>query len=429
MGLEKVVNEISENSYLSYKEQKQYIKNLVNKIKSNVNKILIIPPDISRKHAGGGQLTEILYHLLTDKNKLVEIMPALGTHDPMSKEKLIEMFGDKIPLEKFRVHNWREDTIEIGKIPVEYVSEVTENQINQSISVMINKSLVRGEYDLIISIGQVVPHEVVGMANYTKNILVGVGGFEIISVSHFVGAVAGVENIMGCDHSSVRKLYDYAENNLLNNLPLLYILTVNSIDIIKDSGLTRMLGIFSGRNRDIFEKAVELSQKVNIIEVEKPFNKIIVYLDPKEFKTTWLGGKGIYRTRKALADGGEIILIAPGLNKFGEDKCNDHLIRKYGYVGTKKILKLVKENEELQNNLAAAAHMIQGSSEGRFKITVACKDITEEEIKNVNFNYLSLEKAIEKYDIDKMNPGVNIIDGEVVLYVENPATGLWIYKD
>lgn len=420
---------VSENSQFSYEDQKSYIKQIVDQIPEDAKRILILPPDITRKHSGAGILTDIFYDFLRQMGIEVDIMPALGTHDPMDSEKLKEMFGAKIPMEAFKVHDWRNDTIKIGEIPAEYVSEITDKKVRQSIPVRVNECLINGGYDLVISIGQVVPHEVVGMANYSKNILVGVGGFEIISVSHFVGAVAGVENVMGRDHSPARKLYDYAQEHFLKDIPLLYVLTVNSTDIDEESELTRMLGIFTGYDRSVFEKAVKLSQKVNIIKVEKPLQKVVVYLDPEEFKTTWVGCKAVYRPRIAIADGGELIIIAPGLHKFGEDINNDRLIRKYGYVGTERVLELVKENSDLRENLSAAAHLIQGSSEGRFKISFACKHLSKQDIEGVNFNYLSLDQCLEKYNINDLDCGLNNVDGEEIYYINNPATGLWVAKD
>jgi hypothetical protein len=87
--------------------------------------------------------------------------------------------------------------------------------------------------------------------------------------------------------------------------------------------------------------------------------------------STWLGNKAVYRTRMAMADGGELIILAPGVKEFGEDHEIDRLIRKYGYRGTPATLAAVKANEELRNNLSAAAHLIHGSSEGRFNSPTA----------------------------------------------------------
>jgi len=163
--------------------------------------------------------------------------------------------------------------------------------------------------------------------------------------------------------------------------------------------------------------------------LDKPLKKVVVYLDPSEFKSTWLGNKSVYRTRMAIDDGGELIVLAPGLHEFGEDKQIDTLIRKYGYVNTPKILELTAKNEELRNNLSATAHLIHGSSEGRFKITYCPGHLTEQEIRSVNFNYAPLDAMQKKYNPEKLKDGFNMVDGEEIFYISNPALGLWAYKE
>lgn len=404
-------------------EKEAFVKDYIDEIPPGVRKVLLLPPDYTRKHCGAGELTYFFYKYLGDRE--IDIMPALGTHDPMTDEKITSMFGTEIPLERFIVHDWRNDTEEIGVIPEDYVSEITEGKIKRDVSVRLNKRLTSNQYDLIISIGQVLPHEVVGMANYNKNVFVGCGGAEIINVSHFVGAVADMEKIMGKDNSPPRKLYDYAEKHFLNNLPLVYLLTVNSTEFEEGTDLTKMMGLFLGNTREVLESAIKLSQEANIIKLDKPLDKVVVYLDEDEFNSTWLGNKAIYRTRMAIADGGELIIIAPGLKKFGEDNEIDELIRKYGYVGTEKILQLVEENQDLTDNLSAAAHLIHGSSEGRFKITYACQHLSGEEIKGVNFDYLPLKEALDRYNPAVLKSGYNTLNGEEVYFIDNPATGLW----
>jgi hypothetical protein len=156
----------------------------------------------------------------------------------------------------------------------------------------------------------------------------------------------------------------------------------------------------------------------------------VVYLDKSEFKSTWLGNKSIYRTRMAIADGGELIVLAPGVRQFGEDPGNDELIRKYGYAGTEKVLKLVDQHEDLQQALGAAAHLIHGSSEGRFSITYCPGGLSQGEIEGVNFAYADLEEMQKRYDPAKMKDGFNTMsDGEEVFYISNPAVGLWAHED
>lgn len=389
--------------------------------KTDLKKVLLIPPDYTRAHSGAGKITAMFYETLKDDCQ-VDIMPALGTHVPMTEEECKEFFGDSIPMSRIFEHKWRTDVESVGQVPREFVKEVSEGLMDNPIGIDINKRILDKSYDLIISIGQIVPHEVIGMANYSKNILVGCGGSSTINESHMLGAVYGMERIMGRDHSPVRKVFDYAEDNFIKDLPLMYVLTVTTA---KGNDVS-IHGLFIGRERRILEEAIKLSQEKNLTFIDEPFKKVIVFLDEREFKSTWLGNKAIYRTRMAIADDGELIVLAPGVNKFGEDNENDLLIRKYGYVGREKVLQLTKENDDLQNNLSVAAHLIHGSSDGRFKITYAVEHLTKEEIEKANFKYMPLREAYKKYDPKKLKDGFNTLDdGEEIFYISNPALGLW----
>lgn len=386
-------------------------------------KVLALPPDFTRFHSRAGEITNITYKYFGDK--LTDILPALGTHYAMTDNEISEMFGD-IPKNLFRVHNWREDVVTLGTVPGEYVKEVSEGMIDYSWPAQVNKLLVEGGFDLIVSPGQVVPHEVIGLANYNKNIFVGTGGSEGINKSHFIGAVYGMERIMGRALNPVRKVMNYASDHFAKDLPILYIQTVLSAG---EDGKLHIRGLFIGDDFECFEKAAELSIQVNFKMMDKEMKKVVVFLDPHEFKSTWLGNKSVYRTRMAIADGGELIVLAPGLAEFGEDKTIDGLIRKYGYVGSKKVLELTNANEDLQNNLGAAAHLIHGSSEGRFSITYCPGKLTKEEIESVNFKYADLNEMTKKYDPSKLKDGWNMVDGEEIFYISNPALGLWAYKE
>lgn len=387
-------------------------------------KVLIIPPDYTRYHSRAGEITTHIYNFYKDKVK--DILPALGTHYAMKDAEIEHMFKG-VPKDLFRVHDWRNDVVTVGKVPGSFVSEITNGLLDYDWPAQLNKLIWSGGHDLILSVGQVVPHEVIGMANYNKNIFVGTGGSEGINKSHFVGAVYGMEKVMGRADNPVRKLLNYASENFTKNLPIVYIHTVVGRDSQTNKLVTR--GLFIGDDYSVFTKAAELSLKVNFTMLDKPLKKVVVYLDPSEFKSTWLGNKSIYRTRMALADNGELIVLAPGLKEFGEDKEIDRLIRKYGYRGTPQTLKSLKENKELENNLSAAAHLIHGSSEGRFSITYCPEHISKEEIESVNFKYTPLKEMIKKYNPEKLVDGFNTVDGEEIFYISNPAIGLWAHKD
>ncbi|HBP38730.1 MAG TPA: D-mannonate epimerase [Clostridiales bacterium] len=386
-----------------------------------LRKVLLLPPDMTRLHSYAGKITARYYALLKDSCQ-VDIMPAIGTHDAMTAEECAEFFGPEIPYATFLPHRWRTDIVKVGQVPAEYIREVSGGLLDFPIDIEINKRLLDPSYDLIISIGQVIPHEVVGMANYSKNVLVGCGGQDSINRTHFLGAVYGMERLMGRDHSPVRQVFDYAEEHFLKNLPLMYVLTVTTVE----AGQVNLEGLFIGRSRTLFENAVALSQERNLIFLDRAPRKVVAYLDEREFKSTWLGNKSVYRTRMAIADGGELIVLAPGVRKFGEDPAIDQLIRKYGYVGRNKVLEAYKANEDLQQNLSAAAHLIHGSSDGRFTITYAVSQLTRAEVEGVGFKYMPLAEALQRYDPRQLHDGYNTLpDGEEIFFICNPALGLW----
>jgi len=392
-------------------------------------KILAIPPDFTRFPSRAGELTRYVWNFYGDK--LTDILPALGTHSAMTEQQITEMFGD-VPKELFRVHDWRNDVVTLGEVPAEYVREVSGNAVDFAWPAQVNKLLVEGGFDLILSIGQVVPHEVVGMANHNKNVFVGTGGAEGINKSHFIGAAFGMEKMMGRPKTPVRKIFDYASHHFAKHLPILYILTVVGMD--KEDGSLKVRGLYVGNDKEVFKAAAALSLEVNFTMLDHPMKKVVVYLDPTEFKSTWLGNKSVYRTRMAIADGGELIVLAPALKEFGEDSEIDRLIRKYGYFGTPQTLKAVRENEELKNNLSAAAHLIHGSSEGRFSITYCPgnekENLTQQEIESVGFKYGDLDEMTQKYNPANLKDGWNkSADGEEFYYISNPAIGLWAVRE
>ena len=411
-----------ENGF-TYEELQQSLFQVLDSIGFK-KKILVIPPDYTRFHSFAGELTAMCYAYYGEILK--DILPALGTHTPMTQSQIEHMFVD-VPHNIFRKHDWRNDIITLGEVPSDFVKDVSEGKIKYAWPAQVNKLLIEGGHDLILSIGQVVPHEVIGMANYNKNIFVGTGGSEGINKSHFLGAAYGMEHIMGRALNPVRQVINYASEKFAKHLPIIYVLTVVGKNEI---GKLAVKGLYIGDDMECFERACELSLKENFKILDEPLKKVVVYLDRSEFKSTWLGNKSIYRTRMAIADGGELIVLAPGLKEFGEDKQIDSLIRKYGYLTTPEILKLTEENKDLQNNLSAAAHLIHGSSENRFRITYCPGNLSKEEIESVNFSFADFKEMMQIYDPSLLHEGYNTLqDGEKIFYISNPALGLWAHKD
>jgi len=407
---------------------------------NNSGPVIILPPDITRFHSRAGFLTEIASKQLGEK--LGAVLPALGTHMAMNDAELARMFGST-PRNKFLVHDWRGGITELGRIEESWVEKAAEGAVRYDWPVQVNKILQKdgsdsGNFSLAFSIGQVVPHEVAGMANHGKNLFVGTGGKEAIDKSHFAGAAYGMEKIMGRADTPVRALFDEGLRRFANKLPpILWVLTVigtrtdeQAVAAGKERGSLAVRGIFIGFGRECFEKAAALSREVNVNLMNEPVNKAVVYLEPDEYRTTWLGNKAIYRTRMLIADGGELLILAPALERFGEDQGIDALIRKHGYRPAKEILAKAASDTELNGNLSAAAHLIHGSSENRFTIRYCPGEkVTRKEIESVGFQWGDLNEAQKRYDIKNLSMGWNTLsDGEKIFFVPNPALGLWAEK-
>jgi len=386
------------------------------------NRVLVVPPDQSRVHSRSGDLTRFAWEYYG--NRLQAVLPALGTHAAMQPEQIARMFG-AMPQELFRVHNWRTDVETLGEVPAEFIHEQSEGKLNYAWPAQVNRLITQGGFDLILSIGQVVPHEVIGMANYNKNILVGTGGRESINRSHYLSAVYGMERLMGRAENPVRNVLNYASDHFLRHLPIVYVLTVIGRTV---GGGLAVRGLFIGDDAECFHRAAALSLKVNFEILDAPICKAVVYLDPHEFHSTWLGNKAIYRTRMALADGAELIILAPGVDRFGEDPAIDALIRKYGYRGTPATLEAVNANADLASDLSAAAHLIHGSSEGRFTIRWCPGHLRKKEVEGVGFEFGDLGTMLARYSPQKLHHGYNRVDGEEVFFIPNPGLGLWAYS-
>jgi nickel-dependent lactate racemase len=400
------------------------VSELIDKMLDKMGKlkrVLILPPDFTRYYSFAGEITSMLYNKLKNST-YIEIMPTLGTHLPLTAEELNLMYKG-IPHEIFRRHDWKNDIVRIGTIPSEVIRELTDGLVDFPLQCEINKTIVEGNWDQIISVGQLVPHELVGIANYNKNIFIGAGGKDIIDKTHFIGALYGAEKMMGHVSSPVRKVLNYMSENFTNHLPISFILTVRGVNI-NNQIVTR--GIYAGNDEECYLNGAKLCQKVSINLLKKEYKKVIAFLDPEEFKTMWVGNKAIYRTQMAIAEGGELIILCAGIYTFGEDPANDVIIRKYGYHVKDVYLKAIKENADIANNLATAAALIVSSPENKFKVIYGAKKISRKELESVNCNWADYDELVKKYNPAELKEGENIMpDGEEIFYVSNPAQGLW----
>jgi len=387
-------------------------------------RVLLLPPDITRMHSGVGRLTELLYRHFADEAE-VHLIPTLGQHIPHTPEQNREMFGS-IPNERIHAHHWIETTVPVGEISAQFVRETTRGAADWAFPIVLNRMLMEGAWDLVINIGHVVPHEVLGFANHNKNYFIGLAGKELICASHMAAACCGIENNLGTLTTPVRACFNRAEDDFLGDLPDLYVQVVMARD--EEDRLVHT-GVYVGDDLDTYLDAARQSREQNITVLDEPLAKVVCVMQADEFHSTWVANKAVYRTRMALADGGELIVIAPGLERFGEQEEVDRLIRKYGYVGTPKVMEGYAQQADMQDLAHATAHLIHGSSEGRFTITYAPGHMTREEIEGVNFQYADLGETLAKYPPEVLREGFNEVDGERVFFIPTPSAGLWATRE
>jgi nickel-dependent lactate racemase len=386
-----------------------------------LRRVLLLPPDVTRLHSAAGPLTCLLYERL-HREAEVAVLPAVGTHKPMTAGEIARMYPG-IPRDHFHAHDWRGGVVPLGDVPADFLHEVSAGRLDFPVRVEVDRFLVEHDWDAILSVGQLVPHEVAGIANHSKNVFIGAGGSDLINKSHWLGAVHGIERTLGRTDTPVRRLLDYAAERLGRQLPVVYLLTVRAPDA---AGRLVTRGLFAGDDAACFQAGADLCRRVNLDRLDRAPRKVVVYLDPLEFKSTWLGNKAVYRTRMAIADGGELIVLAPGVRAFGEDPVIDRLIRRHGYRGTPATLEEVRRQPELAANLSAAAHLIHGSSEGRFTITYCPGGLSRAEVEGVGYRHADLATLLERYPPGRLCDGWNRLPGgEEVFYVSNPALGLW----
>ncbi len=387
-----------------------------------LKRVLLLPPDLTRAHSGAGKITEMLYQALPDAD--VMVIPTLGQHLPHTAEENRWMFGS-IPNQRILAHDWRGGCTPVGTIPASLVAETTGGAADWPIPVLLNATLMNNSWDLIVNIGHVVPHEVLGFANHNKNYFIGLGGKDTICAAHIAAAVYGIENNLGCLQTPLRACFNWAEREMLGHLNDVYMQIVMRRD---EQNRLVTCGIYVGDDLETYLQAARRSSQENISTFERPIRKVVAVMQGDEFHSTWVANKAVYRTRMVIADGGELLILAPGLKRFGEQPDVDALIRRYGYRGTPNILANYRTQADMQAIPHAVAHLIHGSSEGRFTIRYAPGYLSRHEIESVGYEWADLGAMQERYR--HMREGWNTMPGgEEVFYISTPSAGLWTTEE
>ncbi|MHB1290049.1 nickel-dependent putative hexonate epimerase [Georgenia sp.] len=389
-------------------------------------RVLLLPPDITRAHAGVGWMTEFLYHRLDDAGTEVHVIPTLGQHVPHTPADNRWMFGT-IPEERIHAHDWKHGVTNVGTIEASFVKEKTGGAVDWEMPIDLNTMTVTEDWDLIINVGHVVPHEVLGFANHNKNYFIGLGGKRLLGAAHMASAMYGIENNLGNLLTPVRECFNEAEDRFLGHLKDVYFQVVMNYD---DDGNLVHTGVYVGDDLETYYDAARASLAQNITPFDVPVQKVVAVMQADEFRATWVANKAVYRTRMAIADGGELLVIAPGVERFGEQPEVDTLIRKYGYLSQAEVIDLYTTQADMQDIPHGTAHLVHGSAEGRFTITYAPGKLTKDDIESVGYRYMDVNEALERYNPETMTDGWNTMpDGEEVYYISTPSAGLWATRE
>jgi carbohydrate kinase (thermoresistant glucokinase family) len=403
---------------------------------NRARRVLLVPPDQTRARSRAGDLTWRLVRDLQTRGCEVGVLPALGTHRAMEEHDAKVLFAGQLEADRLLIHDWRGGVTELGRVRSDEVAALSDGLLSEEVVVEVASALLEG-WHLVVSLGQVLPHEVIGVGGYSKNLVVGLGGQSFIGASHLLGALVGIETIIGETASPVRDLVDTAFDRMLSpRVDVLFVLTVVE-PMAQGDTLRAVLTGRGGTGRSgggAFATAASMARDCNVTTVDAPWARASCWLDADEFRSTWLGNKAIYRTRRALATGAELIVLAPGVERFGEDPAIDRLIRRHGYRGTAAALAAAEDDPELRASPATLAHLIHGSSDGRFSVTY-CTDpdsggLTSEELAAVGYEWRPLAEELASLGVDGTTPSGPAIDrsGDPFEHVAQAALGLWVAR-
>ena len=358
-------------------------------------RVLAIIPDKTRDD-NTDLLFPIANRFLTERGvACFDALVAQGTHPPMTQAQKLAKIGQRIGSEQFagRIfdHCWdrADEIVTLGELSADKASALTGGLIDRAVPVTINRLLAPGVYDTVLVFGATVPHEVAGFAGGAKYFFPGVAGPELTHTTHWLGALAGIENTIGQVDTPTRMLIEAA-----TDLVPARIISLNSVVSRAEDGRLVTYALFAGEIREAFRRAAAVSREVHIRYTGRKYKRVVALLDP-HYDELWVGGKASYKLGAIVEDGGELIIFAPHLTKLSET--HGALIEKYGYAPLEVVRDMLGASQELRENLCIAAHLAHVAYAGRvdadgkvvprYRITMAT-GIDEQTCKRVNLGYL-----------------------------------------
>ena len=338
-----------------------------------------------------------------------DALVAQGTHVPMSDDEKRSKIGSgndsaTPALGQIFDHQWNvpDELTTIGELSAAEVSRITGGLITEAVKVNLNRLLAPGIYDTILIFSATVPHEVAGFAGGAKYLFPGVAGPDLTHATHWLGALASIENVIGRIETPTRHMIEAAADFVSSQ-----IITLNSVVTRDDQNVLRTHALFAGDFREAFRRAAEVSRQVHIKYTGRKYKRVVALLD-EHYDELWVGGKASYKLGAIIEAGGELIIYAPHLRSISET--HGALIEKYGYAPLDRVREMVALSTELQNNLAVAAHLAHVSYAGqrdeqgrvipRYRITMASA-LDEETCRRVHLGFMDYRKfRREDYDGD-----------------------------
>jgi len=379
-----------EEEPLSESDIKELMSAALERARLDDKRVLVIIPDRTRT-APIPQMFRLLHELLQERVRQLDYLIALGTHRPLTEEAINQLI-DVSPEErrdryaKINIFNHRWDKpetfVSIGTMSPDEVEELTGGLLSEVVEVRLNRMIF--DYDQLIICGPTFPHEVAGFSGGNKYFFPGIGGTEVINLTHWLGAIATSYSIIGRTRTPVRRVIDKAAS-LIDRPKLCFSL------VVKDDQLA---GLYIGSPEEAYLAAADLSARLHIRWVDKPFRQVLSIM-PQMYEDIWTAAKGMYKLEPVIADGGEVIIYAPHINEISYT--HGPMLDEIGYHVRDYFLKQWDRFKHYPGGVLAHSTHLRGLGEydaasgvetPRIKVTLATR-ISEERCHRVNLDYMN----------------------------------------
>ena len=370
-------------------------------------RLLLVVPDATRT-APLPLLFDALFNRLRPVVDTLDVMIALGTHPPMSEAAMMTLLGiapderDKLFAQtRLLNHAWDDEDglVRLGTLSKKEVTEITDGRLSLEVPVRINRTAVE-DYDSLLVVGPVFPHEVVGFSGGNKYFFPGISGPEVLNFFHWLGALITNVGIIGTKSTPVRTVVDRAAAMIpVERRALTFVVGV---------GTTSLHGLAYGTPEQAWDRSSDLSGRVHIKRAGRTFRRVIACV-PEMYDELWVAGKGMYKLEPVVADGGELIIYAPHLAEVSVT--HGHTIRRLGYHCRDYFVKQWDRfKDEPWGTLAHSTHVRgQGTFEDgvercRIRVTVA-SELPREEVEAINLGWAdwrAIDLAAEEADPDTL---------------------------